>query len=112
MINIEIGLNQSGVLGRLSATGHSNRGPKGSDIVCASVSALLRTTARVLAQEPGLSVKGRAEQEGSFNFSVTGTPSNGIAWLKGVTDVLLKGLGDIQAEFPDLCKLMIFQVEE
>ena len=108
MIEIRIALDQGGNLKSLKAEGHSMSAPKGSNIVCAAVSAQLRSAVRVLAGAPGCSTAVSAERDGFLELSVkAGNGEN--RWLTGVTDVLLAGLMETEREYPGECRLELIE---
>jgi uncharacterized protein YsxB (DUF464 family) len=72
----------------------------GSNIACAAVTTLLRTAARLCA-ERGIVEDGDASGPGEMRV-VLSRRAEGVSsgWLGGVTEFLLKGLGDLQKEYP------------
>ncbi len=89
-----------GCLASFRAQGHSENGPAGRNIACAAVSQMLRTAGRLLCAAEGLQAAGSADAPGEMRLSVPRDAKVDRAWLRGVTDFLLKGLGDLAAEFP------------
>ncbi len=72
----------------------------GSNIACAAVTTLLRTAARLCA-ERGIVEDGDANGPGEMRV-VLSRREDGVSsgWLGGVTEFLLRGLGDLQGEYP------------
>jgi len=88
--------------------GHS--GKAGESLVCAAVSALVRSTARTVEAYGRFDVQGRAATEGELDFSVYETEnirSGDYIWLMGVTDTLLTGIRDIERDYPKECSLEV-----
>jgi hypothetical protein len=94
-------------LAGFTASGHAGAGRKGEDIVCAAVTALLRTAAKVLAGEPGLKVGGASPEPGVMSLALEPPPEGKREWVRGVTETLLRGLTDLDAEYPGRLKLEI-----
>jgi uncharacterized protein YsxB (DUF464 family) len=100
VISVIIELFPDGCLKALHARGHAATAKKGSDLLCAAFSALLRTALNVLDREKRLIVKGDVENEGRAELALESCPDDTTAWLKGVTDFLLTGLFDLMAGYP------------
>lgn len=100
MIRLSVWLYPDGCLQRFSASGHAEDGKKGRDIVCAAVTALLRTAGRLLAGQPDLNVDGESPNPGSMRLFLHPPGEKRREWVRGVTDVLVSGVTDLQKEFP------------
>ena len=107
MIKIAVELNTAGLLSGIQATGHSEAAAKGQDIVCASVSVLLRTLARTLESKDGVLVKGSADMRGEISLDIKVDSDALSDWLRGVTSYSLTGLKDLEAEYPQNCSVSI-----
>ena len=83
------------------ASGHAQAGQRGEDIVCAGVTALLRTCAKLLSRQPDLITGGDAPEEGEMHLILHDPPVERIEWIRGITDFLLSGLQDLKSEYPD-----------
>ncbi len=83
----------------MRASGHASGG-LGTNVACAAVTVLLRTTARVLSAVKGLVRDGGADVPGRMELSLS--PERRVApeWLRGVTDSLVRGVSDLATEFP------------
>lgn len=104
MIRLKISLYPDGCLKRFEACGHARAGEQGQDIVCAAVTALLRTSANLLSRKPDLEVDGNAPEPGMMNIYLHKPKPERIEWIQGVTDFLLFGLQDLKTEYPEkLC---------
>ena len=101
MIELRVNLYRDGCLKGFQASGHAGSGKKGEDIVCAAVTVLLRTAARLISGEKGLETGGEALGPGEMTFFLISMPAEYREWVKGITDFLLGGLLDLKDEFPD-----------
>lgn len=72
----------------------------GANIPCAAATELLRTAARLLSTVDGLEVEGGADAPGEMRLKISSRGKASPEWLRGVTDFLLQGLRDLEAEFP------------
>lgn len=89
---------RGGIVVGVEVRGHAGFGIKGSDPVCAAVTALVRTAARELAASPAVRVSGTARDEGVIAFQVVTWEPDRIEWLSGVSALLLRGLRDLAGE--------------
>ncbi len=101
MIELRVNLHRDGSLKGFQASGHAGSGKKGEDIVCAAVTILLRTAARLISGEKALETRGEAPGPGEMTFFLISMPAEYREWVKGITDFLLDGLLDLKDEFPD-----------
>jgi uncharacterized protein YsxB (DUF464 family) len=111
LIRIAIQIGKEGCLKALEAEGHALRGKAGTDIVCASASAFLRTIARLYAGE-GAIMEGSAEREGHMNLRCVALPPEKVERMKGMTDFLLLGLNDLKSDFPENIDVIIERESE
>ena len=105
MIEVVVRIGSDGLMNRVRAQGHSGLGIAGTDVVCAAVTALLRTAARVLESDSLVQVDGAASRRGDLEFEVREVPDSRRQWFRGVQDSLLFGIADIAAEEPGHCSL-------
>lgn len=107
MITVVVVRGNSGEFVSASASGHAQMGKKGTDIVCASVTILLRTTLTVLSGSEdssgstGLIVNATTAGRGSLAFRVTAFLEEDIPFLKYAADFLLVGLNSLEGEYPE-----------
>lgn len=99
MIRIRLQRDDAGCLKHLQSEGHAAGAP-GANIVCAAVSALLRSVVRVLERHGSIVVSGRAPAEGVLELTVERYSAGDTQYLLGVTDVLVRGLADLEYEAP------------
>jgi uncharacterized protein YsxB (DUF464 family) len=109
VITISITLCANGCVKQCRAEGHSGYEKKGKDIVCAGVTVLVRTAAKALYGEGGISIEGSAPEEGTLWFSIHNIPENKVGWVKGITDYLITGLGELSTAYPDMVRIEIKQ---
>ena len=110
MIRIEIVLASKGTLKSLSAEGHAYWDIRGRDIVCAAATVVLRTAAGLLFSEPGVITKGaQSGATDSMKIRVEKSPEHKRQWLRGITDFLIKGLLDLEKEFPQNMEIAIIE---
>ncbi len=108
MISLKIVLYPDGCLKLFKASGHARAGyKKGEDIVCASVTALLRTCAKLLSMQTDLITEGDAPEPGEMYLILHNPPADRIEWIRGITDFLLSGLKDLKSEYADFLRLDI-----
>ena len=107
MIHIFITLDSEGIVSKVIADGHSEFEKRGRNIVCAAATVLLRTAARQFEAIKEVELRGEAETPGSLNFVIEWYKQNRIAYLKGITDFLVKGIDDLSIEYPSECSLTI-----
>ncbi|AEE17202.1 ribosomal-processing cysteine protease Prp [Treponema brennaborense] len=93
------------------AEGHSGYAPSGSDIVCAAVTVLLRTTLQVLSESFGSAVKTDITSRGNLAFRVDDFAGGKSCRLIYAADFLRSGLTALQNEYPD-CVTMREQIED
>ncbi len=97
-------LSSDGLLQSFEARGHAGAGARGANLACAGATALLRTAGRVCA-EKGIVVEAGAEERGAMRCVVRPRGGADGEWLRGVTGFLLRGLRDLQDEFPGTLRM-------
>jgi uncharacterized protein YsxB (DUF464 family) len=102
-------MSPDGLLRRFEARGHAGTVAAGGNIACAAVTTLLRTAGR-LCVEHGIVQSGGAGQPGEMTLSVSPKAAD-EAWLKGMSDFLLRGMIDLQADFPKEITLRVESME-
>lgn len=100
MITVVVALGLRGNLVSATALGHAGKGKPGEDIVCASVTVLLRTTMAVLAGN-GLDVRSETAGRGSLAFRVTVLEEADFSLLAYAAAFLTEGLGSLVREYPE-----------
>ncbi len=104
MILAQVDLSADLVVKNITLTGHAGFSLKGSDIVCAGVTVLLRTFVSLLKAEPSVVVNWKRESEGDVEFSVDSVAAHSDRYL-GWCWFFLRGLEDLAKEFPQHVKL-------
>ena len=97
---MHVEVDRHGQFRSVTARGHAGLGAPGADPVCAAVTVLIRTAARVLAEDDRLIVNGRADRSGELSFSVRRSGIRGHRKLQSVSEFLRRGLEDVKAEYP------------
>ncbi|MDR3312411.1 MAG: ribosomal-processing cysteine protease Prp [Spirochaetaceae bacterium] len=105
MIAVQLARRADGQFVSCAASGHALTAPAGSDILCAAVTVLLRTTANALSLTEGLDVRILVPKRGALSFSVClrGGAENQRdreAQLRFVWNLLHAGFQALQAEYP------------
>ncbi len=101
MIQVKLGLSQDGLLLSCNAEGHALFALKGKDIVCASVTTLLRTVLLQMEQRDGLEFHTETTKRGTLAFRVLSKEiSVHAVFLTYAADFLLKGLQSLEREYP------------
>jgi uncharacterized protein YsxB (DUF464 family) len=106
MIEVAVRLDDAGLVRACEVRGHGGAGPRGSDIVCAAVTVLVRSFAGVLSKREGITVRGEAPERGILRIE-TGYAPEGREFLAAVGAFLLEGLGSVAAEYPRHCAIRI-----
>lgn len=108
MIRVRVTVTVEGALSRLEMHGHvsPSHGTSGSNLTCAAVTGLVRSCAEAIDRNPGLQAHGAAEDEGEFQLAVIAVAETQVAWLQGVTDVLLTGVRRLQLDTPGEIELV------
>lgn len=109
MIRAEIRVGNDGLLLSVDVTGHADFGVKGNDIVCASVTTMVRSAARLLEITDGFVCEGDTPQPGVLSFSVVKSEPGSEEYLRAVGDILILGLSDIASEYPKRCSVRVIQ---
>ncbi|MBN2535599.1 MAG: ribosomal-processing cysteine protease Prp [Spirochaetales bacterium] len=107
MINIDIKQDERGCIRKCNVEGHSFLAKPGTDILCAGVTVLLRTIHRVLYVDKGVGFKGSDPESGKMSFTLKWIPEVKINRMQGISDYLVRGLKDLEAEYPERLKVII-----
>lgn len=103
MIIVAVVYDRSDMIECVSVSGHASGLKKGGNIVCAAVTALVRTAARLLEELPGVDVSGGPGERGEFELCVDVVDKRRVEYVKAVGDYLITGIKDLRDEFPDDC---------
>ena len=95
MTSITLSYGKNGVIKKCHANGHANFSKKGTDIVCAAVTVLIRTAMQVLSHNEDVLLIADASARGNLSFSVE------EAQLKCIGDFLRTGILALTKEFPE-----------
>lgn len=94
-------LDKLGCLKEFQASGHARAARAGEDIVCAAVTVLLRTCARLVSSTAGDTALVAAPKPGQMTLILGSWPAEKVEWLRGITDFLLAGVAGLRNEYPD-----------
>lgn len=103
MIVVAVVYGRDKLLERVSVSGHASGLQKGGNIVCAAVTVLIRTAARLLEGLPGVDLTGGPGGRGEFELRIEGVDERKLEYVRAVGDYLIKGIKDLQDEFPGDC---------
>lgn len=105
MIAVVVVLDGQGALSRMDLSGHAGYWEGKGDPACAATTLLVRSVARLVASLDGWTVNGETRKPGALSVEIERRPVSSDPWLRGVTDTLLQGLGDIAREYPNSINL-------
>jgi uncharacterized protein YsxB (DUF464 family) len=105
LVRVFFTLDPEGCLTHIQVSGHAGCGKSGHDIVCAAVTALVRTALHLLSGQEALGTVVYAGKEGVLEGTVAACPPHLRAWARGVTEFLLTGIGDLKTEYPDYIEI-------
>jgi len=110
LISVAVTLGADENLVSVEASGHAGKEKRGSDIVCAAVTVLLRTTAGVLTGSgsgSSLAADVKTAGRGSLSVRVTAFTGADIPLLRYAAAFLLEGLGSLAGEYPDAVEMNV-----
>jgi len=99
VLRIRLVMSRKGYLQAFEADGHAGAAGAGRNTACAAATSLLRTAGKLCADR-GLVESGGAVRAGEMSMRLGAVSVEDAAWLRGVTDFLLRGLDDLAREFP------------
>ncbi len=100
MITVSLTVGSRGEIVSVSAEGHANAGKRGTDIVCAAATVLLRTTLAVMGGS-GVDVSASAAARGFLAFRVRSFSEAELPLLVYASRFLEEGLTSLAAEYPE-----------
>jgi uncharacterized protein YsxB (DUF464 family) len=114
VIAVRVVVDGEGCLSSLSMTGHASleHGSSGENVVCAAVSGIVRACAQAIAARSTVVATGSATGPGDLHVTVDQRARDDREWMKGVTDVMLGGIGRIATDSPEDVALTIDRVGE
>lgn len=95
MINIALTIDKRGCLKEFEAAGHAE------NIVCAAVTMLLRTTAKLVYDNSHIQAAGSKGDPGEMWLKIHSYNHKALDWFLGITEFCVKGLYDLQEEYPE-----------
>lgn len=104
---------RAGILLAIESTGHGLAdGPGGASVSCAAVSALVRSAGAVLEKRRDVLVRVEGFEPGRVGLRIVEAAADAECWLRGVTDMLVQGIGDVQRDFPDQIEFELIQIKD
>lgn len=98
-----------GALRHVESHGHAPA-TGGMSVVCAAVTALLRSAAKTLADSEHVVATGSAPEPGQLSLSIIEVYRND--WHRGVGDMLISGLRQIECDHPDQLRVNIVEISQ
>ena len=108
MTEVLLVCSKDGQFKAVSAEGHAGFAVKGSDIVCAAETVLLRTVMEVLETDRNLVLKTEKSSRGTLALSVEDVKNEDALLkerLKCTADFLRQGLSSLASEYPQNVRL-------
>lgn len=105
MISVRVAVDRRGRLRGVHADGHAGLGRPGTDPACAAVTAILRTVARLAAQDGRFRVSGNAAAPGELQFSIRPALPLQFRRLRALADFVVQGVGDVERDYPGAVQL-------
>ena len=106
MIDINVVVDEAGIVCSCNVHGHAGAGKTGADIVCAAVSVLMRSAVRVLSRRKGITIRSNAPEPGRLWLEAEYN-AEGRDFLSAAGEFLITGLRSVAEEFPGNCTLTI-----
>jgi uncharacterized protein YsxB (DUF464 family) len=100
VIRVDIAVDGEGSIRSYVSRGHGG-GVRGSDPACAAVSNIGRTLARLMIDRQDVQASGEAPEAGKLYLQLDAGPSTDRAWLRGVSDFVIRSLRDAAVDFPE-----------
>ena len=111
MITADVTLDSNGILYEVKTSGHSGYSHKGSDIVCAGVSAFTQSgyilLKRLLGENVTLTQDTHSDNENVLAYRIEHYPDEMRQMLQGVTLYLITGLNEIQRQYNENIRVNI-----
>lgn len=100
MIKVNLNLDKNNLLQEIKASGHAGLSKKGTDILCAAVSIILRTTAKLIYANPGINCAGGKGSPGELELKINSYKPGEKEWMKGITDFCVIALFELRHAYP------------
>lgn len=107
MIAVSLVLGKEGNLVSAEAEGHAGKGTIGTDIVCAAVTILLRTTMATIVSRPSVVLEAETTGRGSLAFHVSVWNQTDIPFLQFASTFLQEGISSLQKEYPQAVNMRV-----
>ncbi len=112
MIAVDIVLDEDERLASCRIQGHAGAGARGSDVVCAAVSALAMAVSAALRDADGIEARCEAPERGEFFLEVPTYSKECGDYLAGVSSVLIQGMQVVADEYPKHCECRLRKAGE
>lgn len=114
MVRVDVFRNQKGQITSFTVDGHAGFGPKGTDIVCAAVSALTFGTINAIVELLGVSLDVELKEEGGFLRCVVPTQLEGATQekLELLLEAMLLSLSSVEKEYRRHVRLVVHREDE
>ncbi|MFW5742027.1 MAG: ribosomal-processing cysteine protease Prp [Spirochaetota bacterium] len=100
MIDVRVVVDGSGALSSLTVRGHASLGSRTVSAECAAVSGIVRACAQAIDERGDIAATGSADAPGDLVLSIDSVAAAALAWLRGVTDVIVTGIARVARESP------------
>lgn len=107
MVQIVVHLNKNGCVSTMRMHGHAGYSSSEGNPACAAVTLLSRSVARLVASRAGWTVEGSTRGPGNLSLAIIRRPRGTDDWLRGVSEILLQALADIDEEYPGSISLRL-----
>lgn len=109
MVEVRLGQSKNGCLHYCSSSGHALFAKKGSDIVCAAITTLLRTVLLVLQEEKNLEIEVLPLKRGELSFKINNADNKDFLNILQFAYIFLKkGLESIENDYPKHLRIDFF----
>ncbi|MCR5725563.1 MAG: ribosomal-processing cysteine protease Prp [Treponema sp.] len=105
MTNVTLLCDKAGCFKAFNAEGHAGFAGKGSDIVCAAVTVLLRTALQLLSDSDGITIDAEVAEAGKLSVEVTHANPGTEQRLVCIADFLRTGIRSVMSDYPQFVKL-------
>lgn len=105
MTDVTLVCDKSGCFRAFTALGHAGFAVKGSDIVCAAVTVLLRTALQLLSDAEGIAINADVAEAGKLSVAVTYAEPAMEQRLICIADFLRTGIRSVMSDYPQFVQL-------
>lgn len=108
MIEVRVVIDGDACLSSLTVSGHASPdgGFAGDNVICGAVTAIVRACAEAISERSTIRATGAAALPGELRVDVQDRPAGDTDWMRGVTSVILTGVGRIARDAPNDVELI------